>query len=273
MLMRTLKMAFWVTYDHLGKLIVVNMLSVLLLMAPGGLAYAAIMSGDVHIALVVGCPMLVVTFGILLPLLAAAMAHMVKELIDTKDGSVRTFFSGLHCYAWRAVRVGLAYVLAVCCLVTSTWFYANRLGDSLPWLAYALSALALWALIFFALTALLVMPALVQKREGVWATFKLSALLVLDNPVFCFGLAMYWVLLASLALLPPVLFLFSLGPQIVLESSAYEILSRKYAAVEAGAVLAHGFPWRKAKGTIDWKDEEDDYLNRGFRDFLFPWKG
>ena len=42
----------------------------------------------------------------------------------------------------------------------------------------------------------------------------------------------------------------------------------------------HDKPDRPIKGeiasgvrTISVDEEDDDYLNRGFRDFLFPWKG
>ncbi len=269
MLSRTLKMAFWVCYDHLGKLLAANLLCMLALLFPLGLAWAAVAAGDPAMMLLLGVPMLVLVFGVVLPVEAAAIAHMAKELIDTRDGSLRTFFRGLRLYAGRAIGLGLAYVAAGCCLSTSIWFYAARLGEAVPWFGYAVSALALWCLAFVAFTALLVMPALVQKKEGLWPTLRLSGLLVLDNPLFCIGLAAHAALLAGCSLLPPVLMFFSLAPLIVLVSSGYEMLSRKYAALEAHRALGQtDTPLR-----IDFKDEEDDYLNRGFRDFFFPWKG
>ncbi len=279
MMARTLKMAFWITYDHLGKLLVANLLSVLVLLFPGSVAYAALATGAPGLALVIGAPMLVLVFGLLGPMLAAGMAYMIKEFIDTRDGSLRTFFCGIRRYAWRAARLGALFVGLVCCLGTSAWFYASRLGVSLPWLGFTLSALALWCLAFVGLSALYVIPALVQKEAGVWATAKLSALLVLDNPLFTIGLGLYWVFLAGLALMPPLLLLFSLAPQVVLLSSAYEMLARKYALAEAAASVAAAGAADGGEGTGPGeimgilKDEDDDYLNRGFRDFLFPWKG
>lgn len=267
-------MAFWVTYDHLGKLLVVNVVTMAVLLAPLALGYAAVFSGEPAVAVIIGVPSVILVFGILLPVAAAAATYMAKELIETKDGSVATFFAGLRRYAGRAVRLGLAYLAAVACLVSSVWFYAVRLGVTAPWLGYALSGLALWALVFVLLTALLSMPALVQKGAGVMATLRLSALLVVDNPLFCIGLGFHCALLAGLCLIPPVLILFSIGPMMVLVSSGYEMLSRKYSALESfHAMRDTALSTSRACAKIDFRDAEDDYLNRGFRDFLFPWKG
>jgi uncharacterized membrane protein YesL len=171
--------------------------------------------------------------------------------------------------------VGFAYLAALTSLAVSVWFYAAKLQDTAPWLGYTVSALALWCLIFVGLTSLLVMPALVQKRTTVAATLKLTALLVLDNPVFCIGLAIQFLVLAGLSILPPVLVFFSGSLGVVLGSSAYEMLARKYAAARQAAPVTgvQGNLGRiTVKPAFDRDDEDDDYLNRGFRDFLFPWK-
>jgi len=266
-------MAFWITYDHLGRLLIVNVFAVLVLVVPVTVVYAAAFAGDPATIVAIGLPAAVVGLGIFAPVLAAGLAYMVKECIDNREASLGAFFTGLRRYAWRASCIGICYVAAITCLGTSVWFYASRFGATMPWLGYGLSALALWALIFALLTVLLVMPALAQKNGDVGESLKLSALLVLDNPFFCMGIALHWTLLAGLAVVPPIALVFSIAPQVVLVSSAYEMLSRKYAAIEARA-MAEGTDGRSQRRMkIDWKDEEDDYLNRGFRDFLFPWKG
>jgi len=269
MLSRTIKMAFWVVYDHLGKLLLVNVLCTLALMVPGVFAYAAALTGDPGVMLMVAAPLVAVMAGVMAPVECAALAYMIKELIDTRDGSVGAFFTGLKRYFWRASGIGLLYLAAGACLGVSVWFYPSRLGDTLPWLGYTLSAVALWCLIFTGLTALLIFPALVQKNGGAGSTVKLSALLVLDNPFFMLGLALNTVLWAVFSLVPPVFMFLSVAPLMTLVSSGYEMLSRKYAALDA----------RRAAGedtkewVMDYNDANDDYLNRGFRDFLFPWKG
>lgn len=283
MLGRTLKRAFWVSYDHLGKLIVANLMWAMAILFPGLLALTAFRTGDPGIELVVGVPALVLTLGVLLPVMSAGLAHMAAQLIDTRDGSVMDLFTGIRLYWRRAIGVGFFFVLAVTCLSVSAWFYAVKLRDAAPWLGYAISALALWCLAFISLMAMLVMPALVQRKANLLETLKLTALLVLDNPLFCFGLAIQFLGVIGLSLIPPV-FLFLSGFMVmVLAASAYEQLARKYAALEAGqggTLRPKGDPGAdghlqgvRGKNALLVDDAEDDYLNRGFRDFLFPWKG
>jgi len=117
--------------------------------------------------------------------------------------------------------------------------------------------------VFVALTIPFAFAALVQKREGVIASIKLGALLVLDNPVLAVGLAIQLAALALVSLAaPPVMFFLFGSMAAVLISSAYEMLSRKYERIRG-----------ERSETLKEEAETDDYLNRGFRDFLFPWKG
>jgi len=279
MLSRAIKMAFWVTYDHLGKLIVVNLIWSLTFLIPLVFAVTAFTTGDPTISLFVGVPLTVLALGVILPTTSAGLAHLAKELIDVKDGSVRDFFAGMRQYWGRAWKIGLLYVFAVTSLSVSVWFYATKLGHSLPWLGYMISALALWCLVFVVLTAMLVMPALVQKKGGVFATVKLASLLVMDNPLFCMGLSIQLIVIAGCSLMVPVLIFLSGSASAVLVSSAYEMLARKYAQkardLRPASVSSVSGSIRGVtrEGAAIIEDEQDDYLNRGLRDFLFPWKG
>ena len=273
MLSRTLKMAFWVTYDHLGKLILANLMWSLAMLVPGMIAFTAVTTGDRAVAVLIGIPAAIVAFGIVLPVMTAGLAHMVKELIDTRDGSVRDFFTGVRLYGRRAIGIGLVYVFATSSLVVSVWFYSAKLRESVPWLGYGISALALWCLAFACLTAMLVIPALVQKKGSVRETLKLTALLVLDNPMFCLGLAVQFLILIAISLMPPVFVFVSGALMAALTSSAYEMLARKYAARAETPAAAEGGSLRTLTKPAANADDEDDYLNRGLRDFLFPWKG
>jgi len=271
-------MAFWVTYDHAGKLLLANLVASIAVAVPAMLGVAAFMTHDMVLIVAVAAPMLALAWCVAMPVAAAGLAHMVKELIDTRDGAVRTMFDGMRLYWRRAIALGTIYGAAVLTLTTSVWFYATKLRDTAPWLGYAVSTVALWCLAFVALTALLLMPALVQKRAGIPATLKLTALLVLDNLLFVIGLALTILALGATVLVPPVFFFCYAGLAIVIVSCAYELLARKYEAVlsgpQPGAKATHIGPVSAARdGTRPLaQDERDDYLNRGFRDFLFPWK-
>ena len=158
-------------------------------------------------------------------------------------------------------------MFAGACLLSSIWFYASHLGATHPVAGYGLSAVALWALVFLGLTATAAAPAMVHKNLGPLGAVKLAALLVVDNPLFFAGLALHSALIAAVSVLVPlVLVCFALAALVVLHCAAYELLSRKYAATESARVT-------DTPARVDFDDANDDYLNRGFRDLLFPWKG
>ncbi|MBI4558625.1 MAG: hypothetical protein HY706_13680 [Candidatus Hydrogenedentes bacterium] len=280
MLSRALKMAFWVCYDHLGKLMLANLVWALALAIPGSVALASLVSGVPGVQLLIGLPLGIFTVGIVLPITTAGLAHMAKILIETRDGAVRDLFTGMRLYWRRAAGLGLLGLLTAACLLTSTWFYLAKLGGPIAWLGYILSALALWVLLFVLLMGLFLLPCLVQKRAGIVETIRVTALLVLDNPLYSLGLAIQCVALTALTMvLLPLFFFFYGSAATVTVSSAYEMLSRKYARLqyqaETGTTLSPTAHIRVVggSGTAIVDETQDDYLNRGFRDFLFPWKG
>ncbi len=273
MLSRTLKMAFWVAYDHLGKLLFANLVSSALCALPimAALAAASRLSdaASLGVFLAAGALSFLACFSC-----AVALAWMVRGLIETRDGSVGAFFTGLRSFALRGAALGLCYLFAGACLLSSVWFYASRVGAAHPVAGYGLSAIALWAGLFLGLTALAAAPVMVHRDLGPLGAIRLAALLVLDNPLFYAFLAAHSVLVAGVALVVPVLLAcFALAPLVVLQCAAYEMLARRYAAVEATLARGALAPDRRGPVRVDFDDANDDYLNRGFRDMIFPWKG
>ncbi len=266
MVTRTLKIAFGVYYDHLGKLLLANMFCMLMLVPILMLLYAACASGAWAFA---GMLVLLLFLGVL-PILNVGMAAMVKECIELQDSTLRTFSNGMRRHATQAVLLSCEYMAVLFCLSLSVWFYAMRVPQSLLWLGYALSSVAFWGVIGAVLAAFLGGPALVFKEERPWAIFRLSILLLLDNPFFCMKLAIVLLILLVLSLFPPFALFFALPAYVVLRCSAYEMLSRKYAYIETQ--IAQGVAAPNRRLPVEY-DEQDDYLNRGLRDYLFPWKG
>lgn len=272
MLGKALKMAFWVTYDHVGKLLIASLLWFFGVGTPSILAVAAFASEDPASALMIGVPAAILALGVAAPILSAGLSHMVKELIETRDGSVGAMFSGVKQYWKRALGIGLAQIIAAACLATSAWFYPAKLAASVPFVGYLLSALAVWALALLGCVALYTIPALVQKKGGVKDTLKLAAVLVMDNPMTTIGLAVQMLAITVIALLIPVILVFLYGGLIaVMRGSVYELMSRRYARQAAGQSPDD----RHISGVSleEYEEAHDDYLNRGVRDFLFPWKG
>lgn len=262
-------MAFWVSFDHLGKLLLANLLCAFIVLVPVVLAHAAFMTGESSIVLFVSLPLLIVALLISFPLAQAGLVFMTRELIEHRDGEFVLFFRGMRLYALKMIGVVSFYLAAVLCLCASIFFYGYRIGKWAPLMGYSLSALALWLLLFVIMSFVFAAPAVVYKNSGVLGAIKLSSILLLDNPLFAVGLFMNMLLFIGLSLMPPVLLLFSFAPLVVLQCSAYEILSRKYRAVQANGAPGSA----KVKvADIDFGDDDDEYLCRGLRDLLFPWK-
>ncbi len=267
MFSRTLKMAFWVAYDHLLKLMLINLLCILLLTPVGVFFYGAIISEDSPPFILGAVLAFGVIFGILLPIMMSGLAFMTKEIIETREGFVGSFFLGIRRFALRAIMIGLVTTGSIGALLVSAMLYVDIFSESYPLLGFTFAAFALWGAAFVALTAMYSPVTLVQKGAGVIETVKLSALLVVGNLKQTLGLALVCFIIGIASLAPPVLFLFSLAPLVVVVSSGYEMMSRRYdglASENADDLLR--------RPTILYNDEEDDFLNRGARDFFYPWK-
>ena len=123
MLSRTLKMALWVAYDHLGKLIVVNLIA-------SGMCVLPVIAVSVAASRLSGAALTaVLAAACVVAFLAcfscgAALACMIRVLIETRDGSVGRFFAGLRGFALRGAALGLCYLFGGLCLLSSVWFYA-----------------------------------------------------------------------------------------------------------------------------------------------------
>lgn len=265
-------MAFWVTYDHLGKLVLASAIWSFVSLTPVLLGASIALSGGSLATVGAAGLLTVLGLGVLGPAMGAGLASLVKQLIDSRDGELKTMFAGARTFGGRAITLSAGYFGATVCLITSVWFYAHRLGPSWAWLGYALSAAAVWALAFAALTALYAGPALLHKGGRAGVTLRLAAALVLDNPGMTLGLAVNVVAAVVIAFILTPLVAFLLPAWLVaLRMSAYEMMARRYAASDLAQGLRESTEARRLR--YEREDAEDDYLNRGLRDALFPWKG
>lgn len=253
MLHRAVKMWFWVTYDHLGKLLLLNAA----LMLP-----CALLTG---MALVLppmpALLLLALLYAAAVPGGLAALGHTARALIETHEADLRTMAEGFRRYFLPGALVGLLLNAAIAASLAGAWYYLTVLARPTPLYAYALAALCLWCGAMAAAVQFHTLAALAQQRAGLRAALRTGLLLTADNPLTTAALLLNFLGLAALATLPPAYVCFSIAPMAMLQAAAYEILSRYYAA-----------PIVDGRRTPNFRDGEDDYLNRGFRDFLFPWK-
>ena len=153
-LRRTYKKWFWNTYDHVGTLIVANVLWVL-------------------------CAAPVFT----LPASTAGLFRVTSRIAAYQDVGVREFFIGFRTHFWPSVRLCGFYFVCLTVLLVNGLFY-NRLMDDWPWISAILSGGMLWAILFVGLTGMVTFPLLVQTHDPVRVIIKKGVALVLDNIVF-----------------------------------------------------------------------------------------
>jgi len=244
-LWRVQKMTFWVLYDHAGRLIFLNLTTLLAVLAPAWLILK--LPGGNYLISMASAALLgtVATVG---------QAVLIKALLEDEECSLRRVVQGMaaHGPAWVGFATLFSMAEAVACL--GAGFYAIRVTPTQPIVGLFLSGFCLSAGLAVLLSAVYILPALVYQRRPARQALRTSAILAGRHPVVTLGLvtlmAGYGVLLAT----PPGLVLFSTLPLVTLVCCAYELLARQYA-------------------TVPVYDEDDHYLNRGFKDFLFPWKG
>lgn len=253
MLYRALKMWFWVTYDHLGRLVLLNFLCALPVALLLGLGVTV--QGPIAI-LCVFCAL-----AIAAPAAIAALGAVARALIEKQEAPMQVFLEGLRRFGPGGAIVGAAGGFVAVISLVGVYFYLVVCGQPAPWYAYPLAALCAWVGTSASLITVFALAALPQKRAGVRAAIGTAALLVASNPLYCAVIGLHLAGLAACALMLPVLLLFSLAPMATLLATAYEMLCRKYAA-----------PIVDGRHQLTFNDDEDDYLNRGLRDFFFPWK-
>jgi hypothetical protein len=242
-------MAFWLAHDHL---LATAAMSLIIFAAAAPLAYIAAW---------------LLVQGFLLGLVPAAAAaalggasyaaglHCVRSWIDGDDGFWNILARGLRRHGMHGAALALVWLTVAAALGVSVYFYAGPAAARVPVVGYALAAIALWALAAAAAAAPYSMAARVWKPMGVRQCIKTALLVLVDNIfliggmwllTFVMGLAAFWA--------PPILVFVYGGASVCLFGAAYEMAARRYSPDE------------------DEELENDPYLNRGWRDFLFPWK-
>ncbi|MGC9055097.1 MAG: hypothetical protein ACP5KS_14580, partial [Candidatus Hydrogenedens sp.] len=124
--------------------------------------------------------------------------------------------------------------------------------------------LFMWFGLFSFISLLWVVPSLSFKKISFWKYVYWGYVLLLANPYFSFQVLFCYTILCILNMFP--LFFFFMGmvmPSIFL-TCAYEILSRKYEAIQTSG--------DKLEDYQIFRDYEDEFLNRSWEHLIKPWK-
>lgn len=179
-----LRRFLWAAYDHLGGLVLLNLLwtglslpwlllAVLLVGWGGGMGGGRVLiAGLLSLELVLCSP----------PTLLLFLAG--RRWARDEEASPRELFDQWQRFAWRAQRLGLLVMGATLGLLVNVFFYRQFAG----WGGLVLSGVMLWLLLAVGLIAVYLFPVLLSQDGGVWQTARQSLLLATDNIGISLGL-------------------------------------------------------------------------------------
>lgn len=230
----TYKKWFWNTYDHVGTLIVANVLWVL-------------------------CASPLFT----LPASTAGLFRVTSRIAAYQEVSVREFFIGFRTHFWPSARLCGLYFVCLMVLLANSFFYI-RLMEDRPWIGAILSGGMLWAIVFVGLTGIVTFPLLVQTHDPVRVIIKKGVALVLDNIVFTGVVFVSGAVVLILgALTGAGLVIGAVSAVGVLFSTGFRELEKKYTLYSSEQEI------RDASASAD--ADQDFEEARGWRDLFRPW--
>ncbi len=160
--------ALWRVYDHLGLLIVLNLIWLVLLVP-------------------------VVTA----PAATAALFDVARRLARRETVSAATYFRSFRRLFPSALILGLFSAFTAFVLWIAVDFYSH-LGGAMRYPGFLLAALLVWLGVFVALMHAHLFPVLVHGDRRLPVVLKKSALLTLDNLAFSLGILVQTAALAAL---------------------------------------------------------------------------
>ncbi len=259
---KVLRDSFWISYDHLGKLVVANVLWFCSSFGPIIIAASVAQ----HLDAGARARTLILTAGVAFSLLtlpnaSAGMLHFTSLLVLKHDAQIKDVFRGIRRYFVQATLFSLLALIVWVVLAANIVFYWTVVGPKNFWLAAVLGGITIWIFAFYNLMLVYVLPLLVQRHSGVLETFKLAALLTLDNVRMSFGLylSLVTIVLLSCFTLVGIIFI-PAGVGGVVLNTGYKQLVRRYEQKE------------RERAGLEPLEEEDEYAGRGLRDILKPWE-
>ena len=194
------KRSVWSTYDHIGLLVLTNLLWVVLCLP-------------------------VVTA----PAATAGLFHLAREVARGRNPSLRDFFVGFRRHFLPAFKVGLVDLAALLVLWVNIDFYSHMRGGAvIP--GMLLAATMVWVAALFLLMHAHLYPLLAGGESSLRQLLRKSALLTLDNLAFTVGITFQALSLSVLCVVTGAgLVLINGSAVAVLLTTGHRELLRKYA--------------------------------------------
>lgn len=191
-----LRRVAWLAYDHLGGLVLLNVVWLL-----AALPWLLAALWLVRRAMVYGPLVLVLTLAVVAGMMALAPPTLLLFLAATVWQQEQRVDRGNLLRPWRALAgrallLSLIYAGGMAMLGFNVLFYRHFGGLA----GMALSFVCIWLLVFALLMAPYPLPVLCRWRQGVWATLRLSLILVLRRPSSALMLGFAGLLFVGLGL-------------------------------------------------------------------------
>jgi uncharacterized membrane protein YesL len=195
----TFKRFLWSSYDHLGLVVLANLLWLALLIP-------------------------VVTA----PAATAGLFHLGRKIADHEAVGIRDFFEGFRRHFSPALRAGALSLLLAVVLWVNIDFYSH-LGGRAAVPGTLLAAVMVWIALFLLLIHAHLFPLIVSGERSTRQAFRKAALLTLDNPGYTIGLTVQAISVAALCVLTGAGLILALGSLLaVLLSTGHRELLKKY---------------------------------------------
>lgn len=251
---RCLKKFFWNVYDHLGSLVLLNLLWLLLslpwIIVTGFLFFVSSNLAQQKQFLLSFTAILMAVQLLFVSPPTVALFAVTRKYVEYKPASLLEIFGALKHFFLPSQGLGILYLLFTVIVTVSISFY-KHLGGLF---GLSLFGLMSWIEMLVFGTMIFALPLLVAREAGIWTTFKQSLLLILDNLLFSLVLFLIVLLLVAFGIFTGagIIFLITSLISILLNTALRELL-RKYSTNEVSV-------------------GEDEEEKRGFRDLLKPWE-
>jgi uncharacterized membrane protein YesL len=195
----TFKRFLWNSYDHIGLLVLANLLWLALCLP-------------------------VITA----PAATAGLFHLARRIANHEPASIRDFFEGFREHFFPALRVG-ALVLAVAVILWVNVDFYSHLGGRATVPGMLLAAVMIWIGVFAVLIHAHLFPLIVHGERGTRAALRKAALLTLDNPGFTIGITVQALSVSALCVITCAGLVLALGSLLaVLLTTGHRELLKKY---------------------------------------------
>jgi uncharacterized membrane protein YesL len=195
----TFKRFLWNTYDHIGLLVVANLLWLALCLP-------------------------VITA----PAATAGLFHLARKIADHEPAAVRDFFEGFREYFFPALRAGV-FTLAVGVILWVNIDFYTHLGGRASVPGMLLAAVMIWIGAFVLLIHAHLFPFIADGERSTRAALRKSALLALDNPGFTIGITVQALSVTVLCVITGAGLVLALGSLLaVLLTTGHRELLKKY---------------------------------------------